>query len=252
MRRVSGFGPVFDEKFLRVYPGYEQYGCKVTLPMRILTKNFYDRPTLDVARDLVGKHLVRILDDGTELAGRIVETEAYTQDDPAFHGWGLLDRQTGLLKPEGRGRDLFGKPGTAYVYLTYGVHWLMNVVTDREGAGGGVLLRAVEPLEGLASMYARRAGARRDIDLANGPGKLAQAFAITGALHNTPCTKPPLYVRDSKEDPPLAVETSCRIGITRGVELPWRFYAADHPCVSRGVPSDIAQARKRMRRSRTR
>ncbi len=212
--------------------------------MRILTKNFYNRPTLEVARDLIGKHLVRILDDGTELAGRIVETEAYTQDDPAFHGWGILDRETGLLKPEGRGRDLFGKPGTAYVYLTYGVHWLMNVVTEREGVGGGVLLRAAEPLEGLASMHERRAGARRDIDLANGPGKLARAFAIAGALHNTPFTEPPLYARDPDGEAPLVVETSRRIGITRGVELPWRFYAADNPYVSRGVPSDVAQARK--------
>ncbi len=213
--------------------------------MRILTKNFYNRPTLEVARDLVGKHLVRVLDDGTRLAGRIVETEAYTQDDPAFHGWGLLDRRTGALKPEGRGRDLFGKPGTAYVYLTYGVHWLMNVVTEPEGTGGGVLLRAVEPLQGLASMYARRARAQRDIDLANGPGKLAQAFGIDGALHNTPFTEPPLYATDPEDEAPLAVETSSRVGITRGVDLPWRFYAADNPYVSRGAPSDVAQARKR-------
>ena len=212
--------------------------------MRILTKKFYDRPTLDVARDLIGQHLVRVLDDGAELVGRIVETEAYTQDDPAFHGWGLLDRRTGLLKPEGRGRDLFGPPGTAYVYLTYGMHWLMNVVTEPEGTGGGVLLRAAQPLQGAASMYERRASARRDIDLANGPGKLARAFVISGALHNAPFTKPPLYARASDDGAQLTVETSCRIGITRGVELPWRFYAADNPYVSRGVPSDIAQARK--------
>ena len=176
-----------------------------------------------------------------------METEAYTQDDPAFHGWGILDRETGLLKPEGRGRDLFGKPGTAYVYLTYGVHWLMNVVTEREGIGGGVLLRAVEPLEGIASMYERRASARKDIDLANGPGKLAQAFAIAGALHNTSVTKPPLYVIESGAAGRPAVETSCRIGITRGAELPWRFYVPDNPYVSRGVPSDIVQMRKRGR-----
>ena len=215
--------------------------------MHILTENFYDRPTLDVARDLIGKHLVRVLDDGTELSGRIVETEAYTQDDPAFHGWGILDRETGLLKPEGRGRDLFGRPGTAYVYLTYGIHWLMNVVTEREGIGGGVLLRAVEPLEGIASMYERRASARKDIDLANGPGKLAQAFAIAGALHNISITKPPLYVREADAGGHPAVEASCRIGIARGVELPWRFYVADNPYVSRGVPSDIVRMRKRGR-----
>ena len=215
--------------------------------MHILTENFYDRPTLEVAHDLIGKHLVRVLDDGTELSGRIVETEAYTQDDPAFHGWGILDRETGLLKPEGRGRDLFGKPGTAYVYLTYGVHWLMNVVTEREGIGGGVLLRAVEPLEGIASMYERRASARKDMDIANGPGKLAQAFAIAGALHNSSITRPPLYVRDPGAGGHPAVETSCRIGITRGVEFPWRFYVPDNPYVSRGVPSDIVQARKRGR-----
>src|SRR5690606_33868440 len=103
--------------------------------------------------DLIGKWLVHETSDGV-LAGRIVETEAYLQDDPAFHGWGLLDLQTGLLKPTGRGHDLFAAPGRAYVYLIYARYWLLNVVTEREGVGAAVLIRALEPLVGLDAMYA--------------------------------------------------------------------------------------------------
>ena len=213
-----------------------------------LLAGFYDRPTLEVARDLIGKHLVRELPNGSRLVGRIVETEAYTQDDPAFHGWGIVDRETGLIKPDGRGFDLFGKPGTAYVYLCYAKYWLLNVVTEREGVGGAVLFRAVEPLEGHSEMYLRREAAARDSDLTSGPGKLAQAFDVDKDLHRADMTAAPLYVEDPGETGGLPVKTSARIGITRGVELPWRFYVDGNPFVSPGVPSDIAAERRRKRK----
>jgi len=215
-----------------------------------LPSEFFERPTLDVARDLIGKLLVRELPRGKRLIGRIVETEAYTQDDPSFHGWGIVDRETGLIKPDGRGYDLFGRPGTAYVYLIYAKHWLLNVVTEREGVGGAVLFRAVEPLEGLATMFERRPVARTAIDLANGPGKLAQAFGIDKSLHNERMTRPPLFISDDADECELCITTSSRIGISRGIDLPWRFFVQDNPYVSPGVPSDIAAARRRRRRAK--
>lgn len=216
--------------------------------MQPLPSTFYDRPTLDVAKDLIGKRLVRAMPDGSALVGRIVETEAYTQDDPSFHGWGIVDKGTGLIKPDGRGYDLFGKPGTAYVYLIYARYWLLNVVTEREGVGGAVLFRAVEPLQGQASMFERRAAADADVDLANGPGKLTQAFDVDKSFHNRPMTETPLFVTDGEGDSECVIETSCRIGITRGIDLPWRFFERDNPYVSPGVPSDVAARRRRQRR----
>ncbi len=209
-----------------------------------LATDFFDRPTLDVARDMLGVFLVR--DDATGLRmGRVVETEAYTQDDPAFHGWGIVDRHTGLIKPDGRGYDLFAKAGTSYVYLIYGMYWLLNVVTEREGVGGAVLIRAVEPVRGIDLMYEGRPAARNERELANGPGKLTQAFGIDKSQHGIMLTEPPLYFATDPEVTPCAISTSCRIGITRGIDLPWRFFVEDSPYVSPGVPSDIAAERRR-------
>ena len=214
----------------------------------ILPTEYYNRPTLDVARDLIGMLLVRELPSGKRLVGRIVETEAYTQDDPSFHGWGIVDKQTGLIKPDGRGYDLFGKPGTAYVYLIYARYWLLNVVTEREGIGGAVLFRAVEPLEGQSSMYERREAAVRDIDLTNGPGKLTQAFDVGKEWHNEAMTKAPLYVAEPEVASEWPIRTSSRIGISRGIELPWRFFIPENPYVSPGMPSDLAAVRRRERK----
>lgn len=214
----------------------------------ILPASYYDRPTLEVARDLIGKLLVREHPTGQRLVGRIVETEAYTQDDPSFHGWGIVDRETGLIKPDGRGYDLFTKPGTAYIYLIYARYWLLNVVTEREGVGGAVLFRAVEPLEGQSCMYERRDAALKDFDLTNGPGKLTQAFDIDKTLHRRSMTEGPLYVMAPKDDREWTVQTSSRIGITRGIDLPWRFFIPENPYVSPGVPSDVAARRRRRRR----
>ncbi len=212
--------------------------------MEPLSTDFFDRPTLDVARDLLGCFLV--LDNGEgRCVGRVVETEGYTQDDPAFHGWGIVDRQTGLIKPDGRGYDLFARPGTSYVYLIYGMYWLLNVVTEREGVGGAVLIRALEPVSGIDRMYEGRPAARTDRDLTSGPGKLTQAFGIDKRHHGIMLTEEPLFfARDAKAEP-CSVSTSCRIGITRGIDLPWRFFIEDNPYVSPGIPSDIAAERRR-------
>lgn len=214
-----------------------------------LPSSFFDRPTLVVARDLLGRHLVHERPSGERLVGRIVETEGYTQDDPAFHGWGLVDPHTGLLKPEGRGRDLFTHPGRAYVYLIWGRYWLLNVVTEPEGIGGAVLIRAVEPVEGERMMRERR-DVRRPVDVSNGPGKLTIALGIDDRFHGRDLTAPPLYFEAGAPVPDARVATSCRIGLTRGVEHPWRYFVAGHPYVSPGTPSDVVMARKKARKRR--
>lgn len=208
---------------------------------------FFARPTLEVARDLLGCLLVHET-PGVRLAGRIVETEAYTRDDPALHGWRATFGEEGIVLPEGRAAGLFAPPGTAYVYRVYYTNWLLNVVTEPEGVPGAVLVRALEPVEGLEAMRTHRPNARRDRDLANGPGKLTQALGVAdAAFHGTDLTRPPLYFAAPPERAPLAVATSARIGLTRGVDRPWRFFVAGHPCVSPGVPSDRAPARRRAR-----
>lgn len=208
--------------------------------------DFFARPTLEVAEALLGDWLVHEHPDGPTLRGRIVETEGYTQDDPAFHGWGLYDEETGTLQEEGRGIELFGPPGEAYVYLIYGMHWLLNVVTEPEGTGGAVLIRAVQPdlseARVQAFMEKRRQAADAKAGLTNGPGKLTQAFGITGeGHHGVMLTAPRLYLAPSvPEDDPMArpVVTSARIGITKGTERPWRFFYDGHPFVSNGTPSN--------------
>lgn len=206
--------------------------------MDILSSDFFERPTLKVAQQLIGTQLVYEHPSGERIAGRIVETEAYTQDDPACHGWGLLDSETGELNHDGRAADLFGAPGTAYVYLIYGMYWLLNVVTEPEGVGGAVLIRAVEPLQGAEHMAERRPVSSGHVNLTNGPGKLTQAFDIDEQVHGTDLTTPPLYFAAPSDEHTYEVATSSRIGITKGVERPWRFFIEDHPYVSPGVPSD--------------
>lgn len=224
------------------------------LPDRLepLPAEYFAQNTLHVARDLVGALLVRELPGGKRLVARIVETEGYTEGDEAFHGWNAIDKRTGQLKPTGRGRDLFVKPGTSYVYLIYGSYWLLNVVTEPTGRGGAVLIRALEPVEGIGAMYENRAAAKRDRDLTNGPGKLTQALGIDGPeWHGIDLTAPPLYFAEEPSlpgAPAPRIATSTRIGLTRGVEAPWRYFVADHPFVSPGTPSDVAMARKKARK----
>ncbi|MEM1115254.1 MAG: DNA-3-methyladenine glycosylase [Bacteroidota bacterium] len=211
---------------------------------------FFARPTLAVARDLLGAVLVHDDPEAGRLAGRVVETEAYLADDPALHGWKAAFGPDGRVLPEGRAAGLFGPPGTAYVYKIYYTNWLLNVVTEPEGVAGAVLIRALEPVEGEAAMAARRpASVRRRRDLANGPGKLTQALGIAESpeatrsrFHGADLTAPPLCFEAGAPVPEAAVATSSRIGLSRGVDWPYRFFVADNPFVSPGVPSDVRLA----------
>jgi DNA-3-methyladenine glycosylase len=195
-----------------------------------LTADFYDRPVLDVARDLVGCVLRH---DGA--AGVIVETEAYHQAEPACHAYVGLTPRT---------RTLFGPPGVAYVYRSYGIHALFNAVCEAEGVGAAVLVRALEPLEGVEAMRARRAPVA-DRDLCNGPGKLTQALGIGLHHDGLALASGPVAVEPRPagwED--VAVDRSApRIGITKGVELDWRFCAVGHRGVSRPHPRAWTAAR---------
>jgi DNA-3-methyladenine glycosylase len=183
-------------------------------------RSFYRRPVLEVARDLLGCVVTR---DGS--AGVIVETEAYHDSEPACHAFVGLTPRT---------RTLFGPPGHAYVYRSYGIHACMNAVCEREGVGAAVLIRALEPLDGVGLMRDWR-GAVRDEDLCSGPGKLTQALGIGLDLNGTSLLGDGPIRLDARpaDRPAPTVLTGTRIGITKAAELPWRFCAADSPHVSR-------------------
>ena len=198
------------------------------MTIQILTPEFFARPTLEVARDLIGKLLVHEEADH-RLVGRIVETEAYREDDPACHAWSEIKRRAG--KSAWRGEVLMGEPGIAYVYLNYGMYWLLNVVTEPVGVGAAVLIRAAEPVEGIEVMRARR-NVRNDRDLTSGPGKLTLAFGVDDRYHRCPLTEPPLYLAAESPDRKVPVAVSERIGINKGAELPWRFYVPGNQWVS--------------------
>ena len=221
-----------------------------------LDSTFFARPTLAVARDLLGALLVHDAPDG-RIAGRIVETEAYLADDPAMHGWKATFGTDGHVLPQGRAAGLFAAPGTAYVYKIYHTHWLLNVVTEPEGVAGAVLIRALEPVEGEERMAEHRPpSVRKRRDLANGPGKLTQALGIAetpeatrSRFHQTDLTRPPLYFQAGERVPDARVETSSRIGISRGADLDYRFFVSGSEFVSPGTPSDVRLAEKTRRRT---
>jgi DNA-3-methyladenine glycosylase len=184
-----------------------------------LAAGFFDRSVHDVADDLIG---CALLFEG--VGGVIVETESYERDDPACHAY------VGLT---GRTAPLFGPPGHAYVYLSYGVHSCLNFVCEPEGCAAAVLIRALEPRWGIEQMSRRR---RRDRarDLCSGPGKLTEALAIGLEMNRAPLGEPPFELRDRDDGwRDVAVATGPRIGITRGAELPWRFCAAGSEYLSR-------------------
>jgi len=189
------------------------------------------QPTLDIARQLLGALVVRELPEGC-LVGRIVETEAYGQHDPACHAvrelpeGGLTHRRTQ------RNATMFGPPGRAYVYFTYGNHFLFNVITEPEGVPSAVLIRALKPLEGMDIMLRLR-GVENPGALTNGPGKLARALAIDRSLDGHDLSQPPLKVLRGTPVPPECIVATRRIGITRGIDLPWRFYERGNRWVSR-------------------
>ena len=204
-----------------------------------LPASFFDRSTVRVAQDLLGARLVHDHPESPQeqLVGRIVETEAYTEDDPACHASHLSnDPETGTVSGRGRGRDLFAAPGTAYVYLIYGLHWLLNVVTEPKGTAGAVLIRAVEPESGIDFMTKMRSVQRR-VDLTNGPGKLTDAFDVGEGFHGADLTRPPLYFAEGSTVEASRVAQSSRIGISKGVDRSWRWFVTENRFVSNGTPS---------------
>jgi DNA-3-methyladenine glycosylase len=177
-----------------------------------------------VARALLGKRLVSTV-GGERCVVRIVEAEAYTgPDDPACHAFGW--------HRSARNEALYGRAGLLYVYFTYGMHWCANVVTERAGFPAAVLLRAGEPLEGVATMRRRR-GRVKEQDLAAGPARLAQALGITGAVDGHLLARAPLWIVDGPPVPPSRRGVSVRIGVRDGAERPLRFFERGNPHVSR-------------------
>jgi DNA-3-methyladenine glycosylase len=185
-----------------------------------LGRIFYLRPAVQVARELLGKILEF---DG--VSGRIVETEAYLgEDDGAAHSARGITPRT---------RIIFGPPGHAYVYFIYGMYDCLNIVCEPEGIAGCVLIRALEPVSGLDQMRTRRPVARRDEDLANGPGKLTRAMGIKIAHNGVDVTKGPITIHAPERAERFEIATSPRIGITKSADLPLRFFIRDNPWVSR-------------------
>ncbi len=190
---------------------------------RKLSARFLRAPTVEVARALLGTVLVHD-SPGGRTAGRIVETEAYlSEGDPACHA------ARGETK---RNRSMFGPPGTAYVYLIYGIHHCLNVVTAPRGVGEAVLIRALEPLKGLELMAARR-GTETPKNLCSGPGKLVQAMGITLAHDGVDLRRGELTLRAGETADPLSIEVGPRIGIREGADLPLRFCVSGSRWVSR-------------------
>ena len=193
-------------------------------PGRILPVAFYARDTIRVARDLLGCLLCRREEDGSYTVGRIVETEAYQgEEDPACHAAAGRTPRT---------RVLYGPPGRAYVYFTYGMHHCLNVVTEREGMPAAVLLRALRPEGGLRRMTHRRQG-RAPRDLTRDPARLCEALAIDLHLNDTSLRGPVLGIRTDGTRP-TRIACGPRVGIRVGTDRLWRFWVEGDPFVSRG------------------
>jgi DNA-3-methyladenine glycosylase len=186
----------------------------------ILPRSFYRRPTVEVARDLLGKLLVH-----GETAGRIVETEAYLGgDDLASHSAHGITART---------RVIFGSPGHAYVYFIYGMYECLNLVAEPAGKPGCVLIRAVEPVRGIEIMQRRRPAAHTLRELASGPGRLTLALGITRALNGADVTRGSLTVRAVGDVAPFEIEVTPRIGIRQCADWPLRYTVKGNPFVSR-------------------
>jgi DNA-3-methyladenine glycosylase len=190
--------------------------------VRPLEVGFFTRSVHEVARDLVG---CALLFEG--VGGVIVETESYEREDPACHAYVGLTPRT---------ETLFGPPGHAYVYLSYGIHALLNAVSEPDGTAAAVLIRALEPRWGVDAMRERR-GRSELRELCSGPGKLTEALGIGLEMNAVPLTEPPFELR--RPDPRwqgVEIATGPRIGISRATELPWRFCAAGNEYLSRPLP----------------
>ena len=195
-----------------------------------LRRDFFDRSVHEVAPELLGATL-RF--DGA--GGTIVEVEAYDHEDPAAHGF------RGKTK---RNASMFGPPGHAYVYRSYGIHWCLNFVCEPEGVASAVLIRALEPTSGLDAMRERR-GLAEARALCSGPGKLCQALGITREHDGVPLDRLPFELHARASEPELAVGP--RVGITQAAELPWRYALAGSPFLSRPIPvADSAKTGTRL------
>lgn len=187
-----------------------------------LKRKFFEKPTLKVAKELLGKYLV-VKKRGGLASGKIVETEAYIgKKDPASHAYRGVTPRTKLM---------YGKPGYAYIYLTYGMYYCLNFITEKEGFPAAVLVRAVEPKEGLDLMIKRRK-IKKIENLTNGPGKLCKAFGLDKSLNGADICSDVIWIEDRKENPEKIVSAS-RIGINVGKGKKWRFYIAENRFVSK-------------------
>ena len=191
----------------------------------MLQRDFFARTVHEVAPDLIGATL---LVDG--VGGRIVEVEAYDQEDPASHGY---------RGRTARNETMFGPPGHAYVYRSHGIHWCLNLVCGEEGVAEAVLVRALEPTAGLDEQRRRR-GLDDARSLCSGPGKLCQALAITREHDGLPLDTPPFRLEERVGAPEIVAGP--RIGITRATELPWRYMEAKSPFLSRSAPREARRS----------
>jgi DNA-3-methyladenine glycosylase len=185
----------------------------------VIGRSFFNRSVHEVAPDLIG---VTLLVDG--VGGPIVEVEAYDASDPASHAFGGRTRRNAVM---------FGPPGYAYVYRSYGIHWCLNLVCEEEGSAAAVLIRALEPVHGFERMKERR-GTDDPRLLAAGPGRLCQALGVTGEHDGLPLDRPPFELRPRTEKPTIAAAP--RIGITVAADYPWRYVLADSRFLSRALP----------------
>jgi DNA-3-methyladenine glycosylase len=191
--------------------------------MPILTRDFFARSVHDTASDLIGAML---LFGGA--GGRIVEVEAYHHEDPASHGYRGRTR---------RNASMFGPPGHAYLYRSYGIHWCLNFVCGEDGVADAVLIRALEPTKGIEAQRARR-GVEDLRALCSGPGKLCQALGVTGEHDGLPLDRPPFRLEPRQSTPEIV--TGPRVGITRATELSWRYAVRGSPFLSRAVRAGSA------------
>ncbi len=199
---------------------------------RILEKrferSFFEREVTLVARELLGAYVHRRLGD-IEMIGRIIETEAYHQSDPASHSFrGMTERN----------KIMFGEAGFAYVYFTYGMHYCANVVTGFVDGAEAILIRALEPISGTEEMFRRRKKAHNEKDLLSGPGKLCEGFGINREQNGIDLiTSDDLFLTRGKLGKREKIGVTTRVGITVGVEKQWRFFIEGNPFVSKGKPS---------------
>ncbi|MDP9202531.1 MAG: DNA-3-methyladenine glycosylase [Gemmatimonadota bacterium] len=192
---------------------------------RVLPRAFYERETEIVAREMLGTVLECETDDGVA-RGIIVETEAYLgEHDLACHA---------VAGRTARTEALYGPPGTSYVYFIYGMYWCFNAVTRAEGLPSAVLVRALEPLDGIALIHKRRPRIRSTVDLTNGPGKLCSALGIVGSMSGKSLQRRPLVIREGELVPDEKVEVTARIGITRSADWPLRWLVKGNRFVSKG------------------